>query len=243
MQKLFYAWLSLKNGGCTDNSQRWRDKVRNICKTVWSSLPPSGRLCLVFAIILCASSIVWILLPAYRNRIFYVNSGSLFLVCVTSFPFLKSTRKIMLTKMNVGEYDRHAESVAKLLLDNGVCSLQDFDAVIAWCDELIGQRRERLSRFTGGAMAVLTFCLGVFTDAVSDRPALYTLQLTIVIALLVFGVVVADVPAALFYIVDDIMPTSLTALQHFKADLLESKPQLMKLIQRRDKTDPVRRFY
>ena len=92
-------------------------------------------------------------------------------------------------------------------------------------------------------MAVLTFCLGVFTNAVTDLSVLETLQLTIFVALLVFGIVVADVSAAFFHIIDSVTPTSLTALQHFKSDLLESKIQFMKLIQRRDKTEPVRRFY
>ena len=92
-------------------------------------------------------------------------------------------------------------------------------------------------------MAVLTFCLGVFTNAVSGLSALETLQLTIVASLLVFGIVVADVSAAFFHIVESVIPTSLIALQRFKGDLLESKLRFMKLMQHRDKTEPVRRFY
>ncbi len=242
MQKLFYAWLSLRNGGCIDNSQHWRDKVRNTFKTVWSRLPQSGQWCLVLAAILCILSIVEMLLPAHSRYMSYVEFATLFFLCVASFYFLRFTHKTMLTKMETGEYDQHAENVAKLLMDNDIFSLQDFDAVMAWCDELINKKEVRLTRFTRGTTIILTFCLNVFTDVVSDLPAFEALQPTIVVALLVFGIVVADVSAAFFHIIDSVMPTSLTALQDFKGDLLESKLQFMELVQRRDKTEPVRRF-
>lgn len=243
MHELLHAWLSLRSVGCADNSQHRRNKVINTCSLARPGLPLSGRWCLGLAITLCASIIAGILVPEHESCISYVSSVLLFFLCAASFLFLRSTRKTMLTKMETGKYDHHAEIVANLLLENGVCCLQDFDAVIAWCDELIGQRQARLVRFTGGGMAVLTFCLGVFTNAVTNLSVLETLQLTIIVSLLIFGIVVADVPAAFFHIVDSVIPTSLTALQHFKADLLESKLQFMKLIQRRDKTEPVRRFY
>lgn len=243
MHKLFHAWLSLRQGGCTSNSPRRRSKVINACTTVWSGLPLSGRWCLGLALALCISPLAGILFPAHRSCISYVGLALLLFFCVASLLFLKSARKTMLAEMKTGEHDHHAEVVAKLLVDNGICSLRDFDAVIAWCDELIGQRRGRLARFTGGGMAVLTFCLGVFTNAVSGLSALETLQLTIVASLLVFGIVVADVSAAFFHIVESVIPTSLIALQRFKGDLLESKLRFMKLMQHRDKTEPVRRFY
>lgn len=237
MHRLFHAWLSLRRGGCTDNLQHRGNKVRNTFKTVWSRLPSSGQWCLVLAVILCILSIAEMLLPAYSRCMFYIEFATLLFLCVASFYFLRFTHKTMLTKMETGEYDYHAENVAKLLLNNGVCSLQDFDAVIAWCDELIGQRQVRLDRFTRGATAVLTFCLGMFTNAVFGLPVLEVLQFTIVVALVVFGIAVADVSAAFFHIVDSVMPTSLATLQDFKSDLLESKLQFMELVQRRNKTE------
>ncbi len=243
MHRLFHAWLSLRRGGCTDNLQHRGNKVRNACSTERSGLSLSGKLRLALVLILFILYIAEVfLLPDSRCRS-YVEFVTFFFLYVALFSFLWFIRKTLLTKMETGEYDQHAENVATLLLDNGVCSLQDFDAVIAWCDELIGQRQVRLDRFTSGVTDVLTFCLGMFTNAVLGLPVLEVLQFTIVVALVVFGIAVADVSAVFFHIVDNVMPTSLTTLQHFKADLLESKLQFMELVQRRDKTEPVRRFY
>lgn len=243
MHKIFHSWLSLCQDGHISDSPKRMDIIKGALSVVRSSLPPSGWWCLGSTVILCFSSIMTISLPAHSKCISHIQLVDLLVLCIASFLFLRSTRKTMLTKMETGEYDHHAEIVANLLLENGVCCLQDFDAVIAWCDELIGQRQARLVRLTGGGMAVLTFCLGVFTNAVTNLSVLETLQLTIVVSLLIFGIVIADVPAAFFHIVDSVIPISLTALQHFKGDLLESKLQFMRLIQRQDKIEPVRRFY
>lgn len=238
MNKLFYNWLTLRENKCTenlknkctDNSQRRRDKISNVCSTVWSALPLPGRLCLGLIIALWILSIAEALLPAYKSFIFPVIAALCFFLCVDVALFLRSLHKILFIKMGDDKNDDREQKVVELLLDNDIHSLQDFDAVIAWCDELIAQKQALLAQFTGGGTAVLTFCLGVLTTIISSLPALAVLQLTIFISLLVFGIMIAGGSTALFYIVDSATPASLTALQNFKGDLLESKLHFMRRI-------------
>lgn len=244
MHKLFHSWIALHRGSYANNSSSFGARVLDFVSAMRSMLSGWGWGFLASLVALFLSPSLAALIPGYSAYAPHAQAVIIVAFCICSIFFLRDVHLFSLKMMEHGEYDCHAKDVAKLLIINGFDSLQDFDAVLTWSDELIRQRQAYLDRFKTAWTAILSFVLGITASLLPIISAPEAaLQLVLSISLLVLGFAIIDVPASLFHLIDSVIPKSLKSLQHFKCDLLESRPHFMKLIQHRDKTELVRRFY
>lgn len=243
MYKLYFAWLSLRKSDHNSDSPKRRDKILDTCGYIWSILPWSGRILPICAIALFFLAIVDNLFPAiyiYVNPVFYILAP---ILLISLYFFVKYSRNIELEWQSSDGPENYAKKVAELLLEHDICSPQEFDAVIEWCDQLIYPSQDHLNRFKEGGAIVLSYLIGAITPSFSNLPDSLFLPFVLVICVFVFVLVIAGVPEILFKILDKTAPIQMFDLQKFRRDLLMSKFEFMKLIRQQEMTKPEIRFY
>lgn len=243
MYKLFFAWLSFRKGDNNSDSPNRKGKIIDTCIEIWSALPWSGRFFLGYATALFFWIIVEDIFPTVRINVFSVSFLRFLPLLISGYFFLMHSRNRELLRLISDHPDYQAKEVAMLLLENDIYSLQDFDAAVEWCDELIYPRKNILNRFKQGGATVLVYLIGVITTSSSQLSDNLFLPFVFEFCVFVFVLVLAGVPENLFKILDKAAPIQMSDLQDFRRDLLMSKLEFMKLIRRQEITKPVKRFY